>query len=194
MNIALFDFDGTITHTDTFTKFILFAACKRRTYAGRIVLFPAIMKYKLGKLQGRDIRKKVYYFAFKGMNEQQLRIKGEQFSKLAIPNYLRDIAFKKIQWHQQRGDIVVIVSASLDVYLRPWCTEHGLDLICSKVESTDGTLTGNYIHGDCSGITKKRLVEQRYNMSDFNTIYAYGDTTEDNELLSLADEKFYKYF
>ena len=194
MNIALFDFDGTITNTDTFTKFILFAANKRKINVGKIILLPTIVKYKLGRLHGSEIRKKVYNFAFKGTNERQLRIKGEAFSELMIPNYIRFNAFEKIKWHKQRGDIVVIVSASLDLYLSPWCTKYGLDLICTKVDVVDGILTGNYLNDDCSGITKKQLVEQKYNLSNFDTIYAYGDTLEDEELLSLADERFYQYF
>lgn len=194
MDIALFDFDGTITHTDTFTKFLLFAAPKSRINTGKVILLPTVVKYKLGLLQGIEIRKKVYHFAFKGRSEQQLRMKGEAFSELIIPRYVRPNAFEKIKWHQQRGDVVVIVSASLDLYLNPWCVKHGLDLICTEVDVADGILTGNYINGDCSGITKKQLVEHRYNLSNFSTVYAYGDTPEDNELLSLADKKFYQHF
>lgn len=37
MNIALFDFDGTITHTDTFTKFIFFATNKEMLSLSRFV-------------------------------------------------------------------------------------------------------------------------------------------------------------
>ena len=67
-------------------------------------------------------------------------------------------------------------------------------MICTKVDVVDGILTGNYLNDDCSGITKKQLVEQKYNLSNFDTIYAYGDTLEDEALLSLADERFYQYF
>jgi len=33
-----------------------------------------------------------------------------------------------------------------------------------------------------------------YNLSEYNTIYAYGDSRGDKELLGLADERFYKPF
>lgn len=194
MNIALFDFDGTITHTDTFTSFIFFAASKKRIRLGRVVLLPTVIRYKLGWLAGDKTRNKVYKFIFKGKNEKQMRQKGEAFADSIIPSLIRDSAFEKIVWHKSRGDRVVIVSASLDVYLKPWCRKHGLDLICTEVDSVNGVLTGHYVNGDCSSLEKQIRVENKYDLNDYNTIYAYGDTPEDKELLSLADKSFYQYF
>jgi len=194
MNIALFDFDGTITHTDTFTKFIFFATNKRRLNLGRFVLLPTIMRYKLGLLHGSNIRKKIYKFAFKGITENRIKSQGEEFADSIIPTYINNAAFERIKWHKQNGDLVVIVSASLDVYLKPWCLEHGLDLICTEIESIDGLLTGKYVGNDCSSLEKKVRIEEKYDLSEFSIIYAYGDTPEDNEMLSLADKSFFKYF
>ena len=194
MDITLFDFDGTITHTDAFTNFIFFTASKNRIRLSRVILFPIVVRYKLGWLSGDKARKKVYKFVFKGKNEEQIRQKGEAFADLIIPNLIRDNAFEQIAWHKGRGARVVVVSASLDVYLKPWCQKHGLDLICTEVASIDGVLTGSYVSGDCSGITKKSRVKEKYDLNDFKVIYAYGDTLEDKELLSLADKRFYQHF
>lgn len=68
MNLALFDFDGTITDRDTFTQFILFATPKNKLRFGRLALLPITIKYKLGMAKGHQIRKKILRFAFKGMN------------------------------------------------------------------------------------------------------------------------------
>ncbi len=121
MNIALFDFDGTITNTDTFTKFIFFATNKRRLRLGRFILLPTIIRYKLGLLHGSDIRKKIYKFAFEGIVENKVKLQGEEFADSIIPNYINNNAFERIKWHKQNGDLVVVVSASLDIYLKPWC-------------------------------------------------------------------------
>src|SRR6185503_13334388 len=42
MNLALFDFDGTITHRDTFTPFLRFAVRPERMALARIFLSPLI--------------------------------------------------------------------------------------------------------------------------------------------------------
>lgn len=102
MNIALFDFDGTITHTDTFTKFIFFATNKRRLSLGRFILLPTIIRYKFGLLHGSKIRKKIYKFAFKGIAENRIKSQGEEFADLIIPTYINNAAFERIKWHKQK--------------------------------------------------------------------------------------------
>ncbi|UNA35862.1 HAD-IB family phosphatase [Klebsiella variicola subsp. variicola] len=69
---------------------------------------------------------------------------------------------QRIAWHQARGDTVVVVSASLDVYLRPWCQQHHLELLCSEVEFQNGAATGKYQGGDCSGLAKKARILASY--------------------------------
>ena len=41
---------------------------------------------------------------------------------------------------------------------------------------------------------KVRRVKERYNLDDYDHIYAYGDSRGDKELLELADEGFYQPF
>lgn len=196
MNLALFDFDGTITDRDTFTQFILFATPKNKLRFGRLALLPITIKYKLGMAKGHQIRKKILRFAFKGMNENSLRAKGKIYAEQYLPNYLRPKAMQRIQWHKDRGDTVAIVSASLDIYLAPWCKTHGIELICTEVDTKDGIITGFSKQGDCSSQQKRRLVQARYNLIEYDSIYAYGDTPEDNELLTMAsdNQQFYRHF
>lgn len=192
MDLALFDFDGTITIEDTFTKFIFYAASKNKVRLGKLVLLPLFIKYKLGLVQGRGIREKVYKFALKGVAIEVASVKAAEFATDIIPNYIRIEALQRIEWHQQRGDKVVIVSASLNLYLQPWCQKHNVELICTEVESINGVLTGDYFEGDCSSLEKASRVKQRYLLEGYDNIYAYGDTPEDNELLALANKRFYQ--
>ncbi|WP_019673791.1 HAD-IB family hydrolase [Psychrobacter lutiphocae] len=197
MNLALFDFDGTITHTDTFTQFMLYAVPKNRLRLGKLVLLPTLIKYKLGVEKGRDIRAKILHFAFKGVDEYRLQAKGQAYAYHILPKFLRPSAMQRLQWHKDRGDTVVIVSASLNIYLKPWCEGHGLKLICTEVDTKNGIVTGFSKQGDCSSERKQQLVMSQYNMDDFDSVYAYGDTVEDNELLAMAssdDKRFYQYF
>ncbi len=45
MNLALFDFDGTITTRETFADFMHFAVTRRRLAVGRVVLAPVVIGY-----------------------------------------------------------------------------------------------------------------------------------------------------
>lgn len=143
-------------------------------------------------VQGRDIREQVYRFALKGVSVERANSKAAEFAEVIIPQYIRSEALERIHWHQQRGDNVVIVSASLNLYLQPWCQKHNVELICTEAGSANGVLTGNYLGGDCSSLEKAIQVKKRYPLEEYDNIYAYGDTPEDNELLALADRRFYR--
>jgi HAD superfamily phosphoserine phosphatase-like hydrolase len=87
----------------------------------------------------------------------------------------------------------MVVSGALDVYLRHWCRKHDVDLICSSLEVENGRLTGRFRGAQCVGAEKPRRVRETCKLDDFPVVYAYGDTTEDFDLLSIAHKKFYRW-
>ena len=193
MNLALFDFDGTITDNDNYTMFINYASSRKRRYFSLLILFPVIFGYKRKYISSAKTREIVAGFIFRGSKIDDIMEFGRRYSLEIIPGHIRNNALDRIRWHKEQGDKVVVVSASLDVYLKHWCETHGLDLICTCFETKNGIITGKYSGGDCSGIQKAERVLERYNVSDFETVYAYGDTAEDTELLDLASVKYFRW-
>jgi len=118
-NIAFFDFDGTITFSDSFTPFIYRSVDEKTLRRGKLRLLPYILANKMGALSGSVLRKKVVRIALAGKSEAELKNAGLFYSKTEIPALLREDAMKKIRWHKSQGDTVVVVSASLDLYLNP---------------------------------------------------------------------------
>jgi haloacid dehalogenase-like hydrolase len=62
MDLALFDFDGTITTTDTWTPFMRLAVRPARMAAGLVLLSPVVIGYKLGMIsasRGRQVAARV---------------------------------------------------------------------------------------------------------------------------------------
>ena len=192
MNLALFDFDGTITNADTFTPFIYFAVHPLRVLLGSALLSPLILGYKLKLVPTSRVRAEIVRFGLRGRRHDEVQALGARYSALRIPGVLRPEMLEKIRWHQGQGDQVVVVSASLDVYLRPWCDSLGVDLICTELEIKGQGLTGRYAGGDCTGAEKARRVAARYDLSRYSTVYAYGDTEEDRALLLLAQRRFFR--
>jgi HAD superfamily hydrolase (TIGR01490 family) len=193
MNLALFDFDGTITFTDTFTPFLRVAIDPRRIAVGSVVLAPLIVGYKLGLISATAARTRVSRFGFRGRREADVREIGATYARDVLPRVIRPNALERIAWHKAQDDVVVVVSASLDVYLEAWCRQQSLDLICTQLEARNGTLTGRYRDGDCIGKEKARRVQARYNLADYTVVYAYGDTPEDQEMLSIADRRYFRW-
>ena len=191
MNLALFDFDGTITTKDTFTPFIKSVIPKAKLRWGTLILFPAILGYKTGFISPSRIRKLVVRLGFKGISVSRLNELGLQHKNNFLSKVIRPEALERINWHKKQGDRIILVSASLDVYLKPWCEDMNLELICSELENKHDILTGHYLGDDCTGAEKAARVRCKINVSDYLKVYAYGDTEEDNELLALADEKYF---
>ncbi|MBF7690238.1 HAD-IB family hydrolase [Acinetobacter pollinis] len=193
MNLALFDFDETITHKDSFGPFLTLTVNPIQKYFYIVKLSPYFIGYKLKYITDRTFRTKLCHTAFKNYPKDKLIKIGNDFAINYLNKIIRSNALEQIQWHLSQGDRVVVVSSSLDIYLKPWCQQYGLDLICNELESTHDLYTGHLRHGDCGGIEKANRIQQQYELTDYNKIYAYGDSPNDHAMLALADIKFYQW-
>lgn len=192
MNLALFDFDGTLTTRETFGDFIRFAVTPRRRALGAPLFAPMLAGYKLGLVSGTRIRASVVAFGLRGALVEHVRAVGERFAAEVLPGLLRPEAIQRVTWHQSRGDRVVLVSGGLDAYLAPWCRQHDMELICSRLETRHGLLTGHYHGAQCVGEEKAHRVRERYDLAAYGQCHAYGDTHEDEAMLALAQHKHYQ--
>lgn len=193
MNLALFDFDGTITTRDTFTDFVHCAVAPQRIALGKAALAPVVAGYRLGLVSANAIRACAVRIGFSGAAQAQVREAARAYSRTALRACIRPAAMERIDWHRARGDTVAVVSASLDLYLADWCREHGLALLCSSLEADGGTLTGRYAGRQCDGVEKVRRVRHAFDLAGFEAVYAYGDSKGDRPMLGLARHRYYRW-
>lgn len=147
----------------------------------------------VGIVSGNRIRASVVQFGFCGVRAEALSATARAFCTEVVSAAVRPMALARIRWRQERGDMVVVVSGALDVYLKHWCKDHGLELICSRLEEHDGILTGGYQEAQCIGEEKRRRIRERYDLESFEHVYAYGDTRDDAEMLELAHTRFFRW-
>lgn len=193
MNLALFDFDGTITKHDTFIGFMRYAAGRRRFKIGLFILSPVFMASRFKFISISKAKQIFFTYFFKGWKKTDLDRIALRYSNTIIPRIIRPEAHEKIKWHKSRGDKTVVVSASFESWLKDWCEEYSLDLICSKLEVKNGLVTGKFQGKDCIGMEKVRRIKEKYDLTEYQTIYAYGDSEGDSEMLELADVKYYRW-
>jgi HAD superfamily hydrolase (TIGR01490 family) len=191
MHLALFDFDHTITTVDTYGGFLRRIATPRQLSRAKWKVGPWLAGYRVGIVPAAGIRARVTRLAFTGRPAEEIETEGARYAAQALPQVLRAEMMHRIDAHQARGDTVVVVSGSLDAYLRPWCERHGLELICNRLESRDGKLTGRYHQGDC-GSDKVARIRARYDVDAWPRIHAYGDSREDCGMLALAHHRWYR--
>ncbi len=193
MNLALFDFDGTITDKEMFRPFLSVAVNPRKLALAKLALLPIGVAYKLGVVSGRTARECAVRLCFSGVSLAQFETTGRAFVETHLRHAIRPEAMERIHWHKARGDKVVVVSGGFGSHLWHWCSQYGLELICSRLEHQSGVLTGRYAGTECSGREKVRRILEEYDLNAYATIYAYGDTREDLDMLGLAHKRFYQW-
>ncbi|MEA2111056.1 MAG: HAD family hydrolase [Campylobacterota bacterium] len=194
MNLALFDFDGTITNKDSLEEFIKFARGSSRYYAGLLYLAPMLVLYKLHVIPNHRAKEIFLSHYFKDVSEREFERLGEEYALTQINKIVRPKAIKAINEHQKNGDAVTIVSASINLWLKAWCQKRNITLIATELEFENGVFNGRFKGHNCYGPEKAKRVKALYKLDVFKTIYAYGDSSGDRELLKLADRSFYKPF
>lgn len=191
--IAFFDFDGTITNKDSLFEFIRFAVGDKKFIFGLIVLSPILVLYKLKFIENYKAKQKMLSWFFKDMKTDIFLSISKEFSLNQIDKIVKKEAINKLYWHKKQKHKIVIVSASLESWLEPWCTKNGFELIATKLEF-NLYVTGNLLSKNCYGIEKVNRIKEKFNLLDYDFIYAYGDSKGDKEMLELADKKYYKIF
>lgn len=191
MDLALFDFDHTITCVDTYSRFLRASARPTQRRRGELMLAPWLLGYKAGLVSASTLRARATQVAFHDRLESDVREQGERYARTELPRMVRPEMLERIGWHQAQGHAVVVVSGSLDVYLQPWCDTLGLGLICNQLESVSGRLTGRY-HPCDRATDKAQHIRARYDLSCYASVHAYGDSSEDRPMLALAQHRWFR--
>jgi phosphatidylglycerophosphatase C len=193
--IAAFDLDGTITRTDSFFRFLKFACGIRAVAIGFILLWPVLLAYKLKLMSNARAKELVLTWFFRGTEIDKFNELCEKFALESLPEIVYPEALKRIKKHQEEGLEVVIVSASLENYVKPWAKSVEAECLATRMEVTNRRLSGSYGEGgNCYGPEKAERLKSHYAESEFKVLYAYGDSRGDKEMLQMADKSYYKPF
>jgi HAD superfamily hydrolase (TIGR01490 family) len=194
--IAAFDFDGTLTRRDTLLPFLLHTLGAAAVARHALLLSPTLAGYALGLIGNGVAKERVLVRCLAGMHKDELQQEAERFAVFVLPGLLREDAVQRLAWHKEQGHRCVVISASLELYVRPWAERAGFnDVIATRLETRDdGHITGKLSGANCFGIEKTRRLEALLGARDGYNLYAYGDSRGDRELLSLADYAYYRKF
>ena len=193
--VAAFDFDGTITTRDTFLPFLGAAFGRRRLMRELVRLGPDIARYS-ARMQSRDaLKARLIAALFAGRDCGPLDTAAKAFSARVATDLLRPGAVRSVRWHRDRGHRLVLVSASLDIYLTYLAEPLGFDdVLCTRLSRRDGIFDGRLIGINCRGAEKVARLEKLIGGFHGHQIFAYGDSDGDREMLRVADFPFYKPF
>jgi HAD superfamily hydrolase (TIGR01490 family) len=193
--VAVFDFDGTLTRRDSLLPFLWQIAGPWTFIWNALVLLPTLLRYAVGILENGPAKERVLGQFLAGKPVEDVRAVAESFAAERVPSLLDPEAFGRLRWHQEQGHTTVLVTASPELYARPWAESEGFDkTIGTRLEMKDGVFTGQFATPNCYGAEKPRRLEAEGPDLRGATIYAYGNSRGDRELLGMADRGFYQSF
>lgn len=192
--IAFFDFDGTITHKDTMLALAEYRKGKAGFLAGMLLLSPSLVALKLNLLSAQKAKQLFLRYFFGGMNTASFNELCESFSEEILPSLIRNDAWNTIQQHTSNGDEVVVVSASAENWIAPWCTKNNIRYIGTRLEMKDGIFNGMLSGINCNGKEKVSRIKETFNLADYSAIYAYGDSSGDKMMLGIATHPHFRVF
>lgn len=194
--IAAFDFDGTITTKDTLVPFLA-RTCGRKAFAralrraGRAAVEARASRGAPTPLHPRDVAKaRLIQELLTGRSATWFAEVGETYARDVLPAKLRPEMVRQIEWHRDNGHELVLVSASLDTYLRHFGRDHGFDEVIgvTLAVGSDGNLTGGLARPNVRG-PEKAVRLQEWLAGDVPVfMWGYGNSSGDRELLEMADQ------
>lgn len=191
--LALFDFDGTITSRDTLFEFIRFTHGDIAFFLRFTLLMPVLVLMKLGLITNQRAKEIVLAHFFGGQPQDLFNQKCFEFTK-TVGVMIRPGAMKSIRELKEQKARIIVVSASPENWVKPWCDSMGIECIATKLETSGQLITGRISGLNCHGEEKVRRIREVLTLADYNEILAFGDTPSDRPMMSVATESFYKPF
>lgn len=111
-----------------------------------------------------------------------------------IKQRLRPEAIHRLKCSKERGDRIVLCSASPRMLLQPLADYLGVELICTELKLTNRKWLPSLASPNCKGAEKVRRLEAHLGPLETLTIEAFGDSKGDKELLQAADLPHYRSF
>jgi HAD superfamily hydrolase (TIGR01490 family) len=190
--LAVFDLDGTIARHDTFGPFLWGYLWRRPWRLPRALLaLPAAARFGLNRDRGA-FKGAVIHALLGGASRASLTRWAAHFVAVLIDRNLYAEALEAIAMHRARGDRLLLMSASTDLYVPRIGQALGFDeTICTEVRwRADGRLDGRLATANCRGEEKRRCLAALIARDAPGRVYAYGDSAADLDHMCLAQEAF----
>jgi len=191
--LYLFDFDGTLTYKDTMFLFLKFYNPARFSaqFLKHVPLF-ILLKLKLANAEA--VKKSFISSMLKGESRYNIDKKAKLFFKENYPSLIRENALDFINNIDREHTESYIVSASLDIWVKPFAEKFNMTLLATKAEFADDIFTGKFVGKNCNKDEKVCRIEAELGDKKFDKIIAFGDTSGDKPMFKFANESHYRFF
>jgi len=193
--IAVFDFDGTITYKDSFLLFLRFCFPAWRFCLGMLICLPVVIGWKCRLITADEAKQAIFCHFYKKTPLNVFNDWCVNFST-CLDQTIRPEALEEIRKYQESCIPVIILSASIENWIIPWAEKQGIRTVLATRIKTDhqSRLTGRFAGRNCKGFEKVRRLKSFYPDRSAYYFISYGDSKDDLELLRFSDKGIYKPF
>lgn len=185
--VAAFDFDKTLSTRDNVLPFVRLAVGRSRLGLGLVRSSRHLVAAALDSRRRDAAKAALVRHTLAGVDESALERVALQFAGDVRASHLRADLVERLTWHRDQGHETVIVSASFRNYLEPVARALGVDaVLATELEVRDGRLTGRLVGANVRGAEKVRRLDAWLGAGEVE-LWAYGDSSGDDELLARAD-------
>jgi HAD superfamily hydrolase (TIGR01490 family) len=191
---AFFDFDQTLLDTESSRLGFKYLWEERLISAGFLAkVIVANFFYKRHLISDETIAAIMLKF-YRNKRLEEFQQGAASFYQEHLKPRLAPNILKRVEQHQERGHILVLISGSIRYLLEPVVEDLGFHhLLCTDLEEgPDGFLTGRAKGPLCLDSTKRILAEQLAGEEkiDLEASFAYGNHQSDLPLLELVGNPY----
>ena len=187
--IAIFDIDGTLTKKDTFIPFFLRSLRNRPLRIFHTLILPFfIVLYYLKIINNHKLKEIFLYTVLSRAKVEDVEVIVYPFVDKLIKKGMNSIGMQLLANHQNRGDRILIASASFNLYVRNIANCLGVnEIVCSEAEIVDDRYTGRFNGLNCYG--EEKLLRLKKYLGDIfpKKTIVYSDHLSDYPILQWAD-------
>ncbi len=179
-SIAVFDLDGTVTRRDTFLPYLR-GWLKRHPRRGwRRTMLAALWRFATnGRDRGR-LKSELIMRLMSGAAKEEVAEWSREFADGLDGDRLCPGALEAIERHRRAGDRLVLLSASVDLYVPQIGARFGFDeTICTEIAWRAGRLDGALTTPNRRAGEKRRCIEALRARFPGTAIAAYGNSGSD---------------
>lgn len=191
--LAVFDFDGTIYQGDSMRDFAKFLN-PGRYYLSMLKLLVPYFQLVFGNTTRDALKAEFLAHNFTGYRESELNEKGLLFFDKYRNRCYRS-AVNWIERERREGTQILILSGSCTPWLQAFANYFGADLVCTRLDFSEGTCNGKWIGKNITGQAKKEaLAAYLQKQTDITYSMAFGNQDSDAISGALVDEYRQNYF
>lgn len=190
--LAVFDLDGTLTRHDTLAAFLLGYLWRHPWRLPLLLLaVPGALRFLIDRDHGA-FKGALIHATLGGLTRARLERWAERFVTRLLPRGLYAEGLAAIAGHRARGDRLLLMSASTDLYVPRIAQALGFDeTICTELRWLDNDrLDGRLASANCRGEEKRRCLAALIARDAPGRIYAYGNSGPDLPHMELAQQAF----